>query len=104
VGAGRRREVEVDPSETGEFPSLADVGGVPDAAWGERSETSIDDMRVKRLEPDFLSQSAVPTLTGATLSAQIDDFGVPLPVGFEYGTASCATTPLRGHPASIGCG
>jgi len=39
-----------------------------------------------------VSESATPSLTGATLSAQIDDFGLPLPVGFEYGTTAAFGT------------
>lgn len=74
-------------------PSIAAVGPVPYLAWDEYDTATTRQIRVKRLEPDILAQSATPTLSGATLGAQVDDFGIALPVAFEYGaTAAFGTT------------
>lgn len=82
--------LNVDASKDATSPTIVSVGGVPYVTWYSRDSSSgQEQVRVKRLEPDFLSERATPSRTGAVLSAQINDFGVPLPVGFEYGrTAS----------------
>jgi hypothetical protein len=80
--------LNVDPTKYAIFtdpPNITAIGGVPYAAWTETNGTNYQ-VRVKRLEPDFLAESAASSSTGATLSAQVNDFGVPLPVGFELGT------------------
>jgi hypothetical protein len=69
------------------LPSITGLGGVPYVAWSEYNGTN-NQIRVKRLEPDIGAENATPSLTGATLSAQVNDFGVPLPVGFEFGPTS----------------
>lgn len=88
--------LNVDPSHDAQFsdPSLIDIGGVPYVAWSEANPV-LGDVRVKRLEPDILSESAAASAGGVTLTAELDDFGVPLPVGFDYGVGAFALqTPL----------
>jgi hypothetical protein len=79
-------------------PSLLGFGGVPYVAWAEHVGAFPSEGgslgHIERLEPDFQSLGAVPTATGATLSAQVDDFGVPLPVGFQLGTTPAFGTTL----------
>ena len=84
-------------SNLAQNPSIAAVGGVPYLAWDEYDTDTTRQIRVKRLELDILAESATPTTTGATLGAQVDDFGLPLPVAFEYGTTAAfgTTTPLQ---------
>jgi len=79
------------------YPGVTTVGGVPYVSWDEYDSPTTRQIRVKRLEPDIVGESATPSLTGATLTAQIDDFGLPLPIAFEYGpTAAFGTaTPLQ---------
>ena len=45
------------------------------------------EIRAVRLEPDFLSQRALPSKTGATLTTHVRTYGIAYPIGFEYGTA-----------------
>jgi hypothetical protein len=65
-------------------PGLTAIGGIPYVAWSE-PDPSMKETRVSRLEPEFVSQSAAPTPTGATLSATVKNYGIGYPVGFEYG-------------------
>jgi hypothetical protein len=78
-------------------PTIASIGGVPYVAWDEYDTATTRQIRVKRLEPDIGAEAAIPTATGATLTAQVNDFGLALPVGFEYGTTSAfgTATPLQ---------
>ena len=91
--------LNVDQTKDAEIPFMISIGGVPYVAWDENTATARQ-ARVKRLEPDFLSEAATPSPTGATLSAQINDFGVPLPIGFELGTTPSfgVQTPLETSP------
>lgn len=66
-------------------PFLTQVGGVPYVAWEEADDDASTHVRVARLEPEFLGGSETPTDFGATLTAQVRTFGVPLPVAFEHG-------------------
>jgi hypothetical protein len=86
-----------DPGDEG----IIGIGGVPYLAWNEDSGSAFQ-IHVKRLEPDILTESATPTATGATLRAQVNDYGVALPVGFELGkTGAFGTqTPLQSSPGS----
>jgi hypothetical protein len=81
--------LNLDPAKGAFFfdPSITDIGGVPYVTFQENDVGNFQ-IRVERLEPDVLSESATPTPTGATLSAQLNDYGVPLPVGFEFGPSS----------------
>jgi hypothetical protein len=67
-------------------PNITNVDGVPYVGWDEYDANDVQQIRVKRLEPDIGAESAVPSATGATLAAQVNDFGLPLPIGFEFGT------------------
>ena len=81
-------------------PAMADSGGVPYATWEETGAST--STIVKRLEPNFLSEEATATDTSAVLSARIDDFGLPLPLGFEFGTTEAYGTsvPLQMTPGT----
>lgn len=88
-------------------PSLAPIGGVPFVAWREAGATRNGRPHVGRLEPEFTSESAVPTLTGATLTAEVRTFGIPYPIGFEYGTTfehqtAPAAGPAGSEPVTVG--
>jgi hypothetical protein len=76
--------VNVSETEDGDNPSLGSVGGVPYVGFREVTST-VGTARVSRLEPDFLSHSSIATDTGALLVARVRDYGVALPVGFEFG-------------------
>ena len=75
-------------------PALASVNGFPWVAFGEGDGTfagspgvqpCCTQERVARLEPDFMTTSAFPADTSATLLTGLRNFGLPYPVGFEYG-------------------
>jgi hypothetical protein len=89
--------LNVSSTQDAGYPAIASVGGVPYVSWDEYDSPTSRQIRVKRLEPDIVSESATPTATGAALAAQVDDFGLALPIAFEFGTtASFGTaTPLQ---------
>ena len=87
-----RNPLNVDPAFTARDPDVADFGGVPYLSWDEYVSDTVTAIHVRRLEPDIGAESATPTATGATLSAQVDDFGLRLPVGFEFGVTSAFGT------------
>jgi hypothetical protein len=87
-----RNPLNVDQAFTARDPDVADFGGVPYLSWDEYVSDTVTAIHVRRLEPDIGAESAVPTATGATLSAQVDDFGLRLPIGFEFGTTSAFGT------------
>lgn len=87
--------LNADPAHGADLAVITMVAGTPYVAW-EESGASVSEIRAARLEPDVLSETAIPSATGATLTAHVNDYGVPLPVGFEYGTTTAlgnATTP-----------
>jgi hypothetical protein len=79
-------------------PSLTAIGGVPYVAWRELDGTNYE-VRASRLEPEFRSQSAVASATGATLSAAVHTYGIRYPIGFEYGLALASRTTAEPAPA-----
>jgi hypothetical protein len=89
--------LNVDPAFTARDPDVADIGGVPYLSWDEYVSDTVAAIHVRRLEPDIGAESATPTATGATLTAQVDDFGLALPIGFEFGTTAAfgTQTPLQ---------
>jgi hypothetical protein len=91
-----RNPLNVDPAFTARDPDVADLGGVPYLSWDEYVSDTVTAIHVRRLEPDIGAESATPTATGATLSAQVDDFGLRLPIGFEFGT-----TPAFGTQTAL---
>ena len=79
-------------------PSLTAVAGVPYVAWHE-FDGSNTEVRVSRLEPEFTSQTAVASATGATLRADVHTYGIPYPIGFHYGPALASETAADPAPA-----
>jgi hypothetical protein len=81
--------LNVDASQSAVNPSIANVGGVPYVASAETTGPPPPQLEIRavRLEPDFLSQRAVPSKTGATLTTRARTYGIPYPIGFDYGTA-----------------
>ena len=80
------------------LPSLTAVAGVPYVAWHEYDGTNTE-VRVSRLEPEFTSQTAVASATGATLRADVHTYGIPYPIGFHYGPALASETAADPAPA-----
>jgi hypothetical protein len=80
-------------------PSLASVGGVPFVGWAE-DDGDVGQLRVARLEPEFLGQSATAADTTAALSATWHTYGLPYPLGFDYGANLEQSTALT--PATVG--
>ena len=78
--------------------SLTAVAGVPYVAWHE-FDGSNTEVRVSRLEPEFTSQTAVASATGATLRADVHTYGIPYPIGFHYGPALASETAADAAPA-----
>ena len=75
------------------------MNGIPFVAWAEEDQQGAQ-TRVARLEPEFVSQAATATDTTATLSATWHTYGLPYPLGFDYGVnLEQSTTPT---PATAG--
>jgi hypothetical protein len=95
--------LNVDPSHNAFLidPAIADSGGVPYVTWQETNGSQIQ-VFVKRLEPDILSEDSTPSVTSATLTAQLNDYRLPLPVGFELGSTDAfgTQTPLQSTPGT----
>lgn len=66
-------------------PSLSAVGGVPYVAWTEYDDSHVAQTRVSRLEPEFISQTALATNTEALLLTRVRTYGVAYPIAFQYG-------------------
>jgi hypothetical protein len=88
--------------------AIGSVNGVPFVAWQVLAapQPAPTDwlLRVSRLEPEFLSASATPTSTGATLSVRVRTYGVSYPVGFQFGaglTSTTATVKTSGDIATV---
>jgi hypothetical protein len=98
---GGASPINQSPTMEAAQANLAAIGGVPYVAWSELDATN-SELRVARLEPEFLSRNASPTDTGATLSAQVRTFGLPYPIGFEYGSSLEAETAPTAAPTGQG--
>jgi hypothetical protein len=85
--------INQSPTIASVTPSLANVGGVPNVVWMEPDGTGTPQIRVSRLEPEFQSQSVTPGPTTATLSATWHTYGIPFPIGFDYGASLENSTP-----------
>jgi hypothetical protein len=72
------------PNTGGGATSVASIGGVPYVGFAIAGPGT-KEQHVSRLEPDFLSQHAAPTQTGATLTTTARTFGLPFRIGFLYG-------------------
>lgn len=80
-------------------PTLVTVGGVP---WVSRafSGAGATGIRISRLEPDFTTESAAPAPGGGEqLSVNARTYGIPYPIGFQYGPALEADTTPVAAPA-----
>jgi hypothetical protein len=76
-------------------PGFDAVGGFPWVAWAEPG-ASAKQIRVSRLEPDFSNVFAEPQSNIATLLSGVTTYGLPYPLGFEYGpdaSFSSSTSP-----------
>lgn len=72
------------------FPSLTSFGGVPYVAWSEPDSTDYE-IRVSRLEPEFLSQSVMTSQGEALLLSRVRTYGVAYPVATQYGRGTTLT-------------
>ena len=81
-------------------PNLTAIGGVPHVAWVEFDGTNAE-TRVGRLEPEFSNPSALPTASGATLSVDVNTYGIGYPVGFDYGPGLGSSTALKATSAGV---
>jgi hypothetical protein len=68
-------------------PRVTAIGGVPYIAWTEFDGKN-NEARVSRLEPELLTTGTTPSDTGATLEVEVQTYGVPYTIGFEYGQDS----------------
>jgi hypothetical protein len=82
-----------NPGTTGYNPQprLAFLDGVPYVTWTEQAGLA-NKVHVSRLAVDVLDQQATPSATGAVLTATVRDFGLPLPVAFQYGPGGALGT------------
>jgi hypothetical protein len=91
------------PTTSSSDPSLVTVGGVPYLA---RATLGLG-LRVSRLEPDFTSQSAGPAPGGGEqFSVTAHTYGIPYPLGFQYGPAletqtSTVAAPVGSDTATV---
>jgi hypothetical protein len=83
----------LNPGSTGYDPEprLVVVGGVPYVAWVEAG-LPIRQVSISSLAVDVLDEHSTATATGATLTASVRDFGLPLPVAFQYGAGGAFGT------------
>ena len=78
-------------------PTLVAVGGVP---YLSRQLYPDGGIRISRLEPEFISQSAAASAGGELFSVTAHTYGIPYPIGFQYGPALDAQTTTQ--PATAG--
>jgi hypothetical protein len=85
----------------GDRTSLASVNGFPWVAFTQDDGTNpggpgtpgcCTQARVARLEPEFSGLQAFPSADTATLLAETETFGLPYPLGFDYGQDGGAGT------------
>jgi hypothetical protein len=83
--------------DASEGPSIASINGFPWVGWGESDATTpggpgtqpcCTQIRVSRLEPEFGGLAAFPSDTSASLLGNVHNYGLPFPVGFQYGPES----------------
>ena len=73
------------PGRIGSEPSLADVGGVPYVAWRE-FDGAHSQIRVGRLEPEFLDASEIAGQSDALLLQRVRTYGVAYPITLALGS------------------
>jgi hypothetical protein len=93
--------INEDPAKSATAPSLANVAGTPYVAW-EEPDASSTQVRASRLEPEFQSQAVTPGSTTAELSATWRTYGIPFPIGFDYGASLESATTATPAPAGQG--
>ena len=76
--------INLNPAADVGNPAITTIGGFPYVAWAE-DDGENHEIRVSRLEPEFRTSTAQVLATGATLSIDMDTYGLPFEVGFEYG-------------------
>ena len=86
------------PNSSVQEPSLGETGGVPFVSWQENAGASTD-ARVSRLEPEFSRPTAIPSSTAATLNVEVLTFGIPYPIGSQFGAALERETATSVAPA-----
>ena len=92
--AGSASPINESSDRDASAASLMSVNGVPYVGWVEEDETNRE-VRVSRLEPEFVSQSVVAGSTTASLSATWHTYGLGFGVGFDYGSSlESATAPV----------
>jgi hypothetical protein len=93
--AGSSSPINESSGGFAETASLSAINGIPFVAWDEGAATGFDQVRVSRLEPEFVSQSvANVSATTADLTATWHTYGIAYPIGFEFGPAlESATAP-----------
>lgn len=86
--------LNVDPAQNASNLTITNVGGVPYVSWSETTSGGAPQVRGARLAPDFLSASSFASSNAAMMVLSVNDYGVPLPVRFEYGAGASPTTAL----------
>jgi hypothetical protein len=90
-------------------PSLASINGIPWVAFseddgttpsGQNTQGCCNQVRVSRLEPTFLSNTAYPSDTSATVVTKLQTFGLAYPVGFNWGSGSALGNATPASPTS----
>ena len=95
--------VNASATRNADAPDIADVMGMPYAAWTEAAGSGTQ-ARAARMEPDFTQLSASAVEERVNLSATLRTFSMPYQVGFQIsgGGTARATRPgaVAGNPAT----
>ncbi|MDX6375374.1 MAG: hypothetical protein QOD98_4362, partial [Nocardioidaceae bacterium] len=67
---------------------------------GPNTQGCCSQVRVARLEPTFSDPSGQPSDTRATLTTHVDTFGLPYPIGFQYGVGEALDSSTVPTPAA----
>ena len=97
--AGGASPINETPGSAVQEPSLGETGGVPFVSWQEEPGATNTDVRASRLEPEFSRLTAIPSSTTATLTVDVLTFGIPYPIGFQFGAALERATATSFAPA-----
>lgn len=80
-------------------PSLANLGGAPFVAFPKQAGgPGATQLHTSLLTPDFSAEQAIPTDTGALLTARVRDYGATWPIAFSYGPGAAglgSSTPVQ---------
>ncbi|MFL5823759.1 MAG: hypothetical protein ACJ764_09995 [Solirubrobacteraceae bacterium] len=99
-----RNQLAVSLTNVNGFPWIGFVEDDQTTPGGNNTPQCCTQVRVSRLEPSFLSDSAEPSDTSATLVTKLQTYGLPYPVRFKWGPGSTLThtttpSPASGNPA-----